>query len=266
MPFQSPANAYTLPRGQVQELTAQLLQARPSRSDSNFICYELDSASHYTPIGQFVEARVFEAAFGNTPEDMQREYGPYEEASRFFVTIDRKNQSPVGVTRAIEGTPAALKTFHDLPRWLPNIDMELVYRLHDIRPDTALWDVGTLAVLPEYRDGSGKGSAASIQLFRALYISALRHSITGMVSIIDKKAHKKLTQFLGVPFTPLGNTEPFSYLGSESSRAVYGYVNGFYDKMTAPPKTPLAKLRRHLASTAHRKLTTDELDHTIELL
>lgn len=90
MPFQSPANAYTLPRGQVQELTSQLLQARPSRSDSNFICYELDSASDYTPIGQFVEARVFEAAFGNTPKDMQREYGPYEEASRFFVTIDRK--------------------------------------------------------------------------------------------------------------------------------------------------------------------------------
>jgi len=266
MPFQSLGNAYTVSRAQVQELTAQLLQERPPTRDTNFICYELDNASDYTPIGRFVEARVFEAAFGNTPEDMQREYGPYELASRFFVTIDRGNRLPVGATRAIEGTQATLKTFHDLPEWLPNTDMERVYDLHDIQPDTLLWDVGTLAVLPEYRDGSGKGSAASIQLFRALYISALRHSITDMVSIIDKKAHKKLTRFLGVPFVPLGNTKPFSYLGSESSRAVYGYVNGFYDKMTVPPKTPLAKLRRHLASTAHRKLTTDELDSTIELL
>ena len=265
--FEQPANRdinrYDIDTEQVRDLTRTLLAEQPPVVDENFICYQLDGASTLSDIGRYVERVVFEDAFGNDASEMKEEYGAYEDDSVFYVTIDQAAAMPVGVLRVIKQGEAGLKTLNDLLEMMPELTLDMIYERHAIAQDEEVWDVGTVAVLPEYRDKSGKGSAASVQLFRALYLDAMNHDVKHMVSVIDRKAHQKLTGFLGVPFVPLADLKPFSYLGSKKSRAVYGRVDSFYEKMSARPKGPIGRVQRHLAHAAWEKLVMGTRDHTI---
>ena len=95
-----------------------------------------------------------------------------------------------------------------------------------------VWDVGTIAVLPEMRNKSGP---VSILLERAMYVSAMDNEVQAIVSIIHKKALRKMkSRWLGVgiPFKRLAGTwGSHEYLGSKKSKAVVGYVPEFEQKM-----------------------------------
>ena len=254
---------YDLLPNEIESLTTQLLSDNPPNPDYQFVCYQLNGADKLSDIGRYVERIVFEDSFeGNDAAFMQKEYGPYEAASRFFVTVDTQKSRPVGVLRVITPSAAGLKTLKDFEQVHP-IHAHHVYDHHAIASDEPVWDIGTVAVLPEYRDGSGKGSAASLQLFRAVYRDAMESDIKHLVSIIDKKAHAKLTGYLGVPFVALAGSPPFAYLGSKKSRAVYGRADEFYEKMTALPRGPLGQIRRRLAKAALQILVYGSRDDTI---
>ena len=228
--------SYALPPGQVTILTEELLAARTMNvsSQHRFVTVEVDSGETYANLGRHIEREVFEAAFGNTADAMIKEYAPYEASSSFFLSVDRAKARITGVLRVIKNSPNGFKTLDDLSKEPFNISKQEALSYHSIDNLDEVWDVGTVAVIPDYRSGEGP---VSIQLYRAMYLSAVNHSIEHLVSIIDEGPLKKMKELLGIPFVPLAGAEPQPYLGSESSQPVYGYVPEFYEKMSRHEKT-----------------------------
>lgn len=179
-------------------------------------------------VARAVERTVFERSFGNDATQMQEIYGPYEETSMFFLSIDTVEQRPVGALRAVSRSDAGLMTFNTLPREATQLEPEQIIEHYQMESLDNVWDIGTVAVLPDYRrDGKG----VSVQLYRAMYLAAMREGIEHLTSIIDERPLETMTKYLGIPFEKMIGTQPFSYEGSAKSVAVHGYVPDFYPKM-----------------------------------
>jgi hypothetical protein len=220
---------YDMSAEQMRVLSARILNERAADVPDKYryVAMEIDGAEQYADIGRYVERTVFEQAFGNDTTEMEREYGSYENASTFFVSFDREKQSPSGALRVISESPAGFKTFNDIASEPFYIDQDHATHYHDINDLNKVWDIGTVAVLPEYRSGQG---AVSVQLYRAVYLAALHHDIEHFVSIIDEIPLTKMRDYLAIPFEPLADSHPGPYLGSGKSHAVYGYVPEFFEK------------------------------------
>lgn len=230
-------------------LTAELLEERASEVsiDHRYIAIEVDGDSKYANVGRNVERSVFEATFGNGAQKMYQEYGPYEMASKFFVSIDRETSRPTGVLRVIGNSRQGFKTLNDVQQEPFSINTEDAIRQHNIKDLDLVWDVATVAVAPEYRSGAG---AISVQLYRAMFKSALDNKIEHFVSVVDDKPLQKLKGYLGMPFIPLAHSKPGPYLGSAKSYAVYGSVPEFDKKLQRQTWT----LRGILARSAMQRL------------
>lgn len=251
---------YDLDDGELHALSSQLLSEREPVTSDKVVCYRLEKGSAYENVARSIEREVFEKYFGNTSEEMRKEYGPYEDQSIFFLSIDQELKQPAGVLRVIQNGPAGLKTLNDLAIGrdeAPRISPDQVKSYHGIDTFDDCWDVGTVAVRKPYRSDT----LASVQLYRALYVSALDENVNHFVSIIDHKPYVKMTDYLGIPFVPMVGSEPFPYLGSKSSVAVYGDVTEFYPRMNRKRYT----LRGALARSALRPLVKGTNDHTLQL-
>lgn len=238
---------YDLDEKTMLELTARLLQERAHEGKEPIVCYRVDTKSPYANVARSVEREVFEQYFGNDAECMREEYGPYEDQSVFFLSVDQETGTPAGVLRAIENGPSSLKTLNDLESaWkkdephIPYITREAAQQSHGIESFDNCWDVGTVAVRKPYR----ADTLTSVQLYRALYVSALEENIDHFISIIAAKPYKKMTEYLGIPFVPLAGSEPFPYLGSPVNYAAYGNVTEFYQKMNRKRYTVKGMLAR----------------------
>ena len=103
---------------------------------------------------------------------------------------------------------------------------EHALRLTDMTINRYWWrtheDVGTLAVVKEFR-GREHNHIVSTMLYGLLNTEVVRRGIDHVITVLDSHAYVQLTQMLGVPFMPIAHSEPFSYLGSENSRAAYGH-------------------------------------------
>jgi hypothetical protein len=187
----------------------------------------VSGCSEFSDIARYVECRVFHEAFpGNDATFMAREYGPYERASFFFLSVDRAEKTPVGVLRIIRNSPAGLKTLNDLGQ--PDSPVQLtateVQRAHQINTFDNVWDIGTFAILSHYRRS---GVSASLQLYRGMYATALEEGIDHLIAIFDKLPLLAATEYLAIPIVPLCGTDYFSYLGSAESQAIYGHIPSF---------------------------------------
>lgn len=237
-------DGYDLSIEQTVPLTEELLAQYEIDTDERFICLPVKGDSRFARIGHAIERTRFEQYFDNDSRQMRKEYGPYEHASKFFITIDRENNLPTGVLRVIKNSPAGLKTVNDITGRLVNVtDEDSILAAHGMDNFDNCWDICTVAVTPGY----GRG-AASIQLYRAMYLAALDEGADHLVSVVDKHAHRQLVRYLGVPFVPLADTRSFAYLGSGKSRAVYGHVPDFYETMSRPGMAN--RIRRRLAAKA----------------
>ena len=197
--------------------------------DSRFVTIEVGGLSDYANIGRRIELDVFSEVAGAYNEQMIEQYAKYESSSRFFLSIDANIKKAVGVLRVIRNSPNGVKTLNDAQKEPFFVGIDDVKIMHNIADLDSVWDVGTVAVDPEYR-GPDSG-LVSIQLYRALYLSSVRNNIDHWVSIIDHKLFRVLTGLFGMPFVPLADSEPGPYLGTEKSHPVYAHVPEFYDKM-----------------------------------
>lgn len=218
---------YDLSVDDITGLTEKLIATKVSAKDDRVVSYRVSGSSQFSDIGRHVECRVFHETFpGNDAAFMTREYGPYEHASFFFLCVDREKTAPIGALRVIRDSPAGLKTLIDLAR--PESPLQLpaseIQRYHHIDSFNEVWDVGTLAILSEYRRS---GASASLQLYRGLYRTALEEGIDHLIAIFDKLPFLAVTEYLAIPIVPLCGTDYFSYLGSAESRAIYGHIPGF---------------------------------------
>ncbi len=259
---------YDLSVEEMHKLTDQLLAEREPYSKDQIICYRLEEGSVYENVARTIECEVFEQYFGNNAEEMHDEYGKYEDQSIFFLSVDQQTQTPVGVLRVIQNGEEGLKTLNDLRMMvgdehpeIPDLPTESVLQAHEIDELDECWDVGTVAVRKEYRNNKAQAQEASVQLYRALYVSALEEGIKHFVSIIDERPFKKMVDYLGIPFEAMMGSKPFPYLGSESSYAAYGDVTKFYEKMNRKRYT----VKGLLARRALQPLVKGTSDSSIEL-
>ena len=221
---------YDLSEIEINSLSTKLFSEQPPVTKDRFVCYALAGNDEFSNLGRSVELGVFSDTFGNDTELMEREYGPYEYASEFFVVMDQRKALPIGALRVIKNSESGLKTLNDIQSPPLEIDLEDFKQYHNVDNLDKVWDVGTVAVLQEYRMSAMKSQMMSIMLYRAMYVKAVKDNIDHFVAIIDTHAHKGL-DMLGVPFVPINGSEPFSYLDSLKSTALYGYVPDFYKTM-----------------------------------
>lgn len=219
----SAADSYRPQRAGADELLRQLLEEWPLQARTRFGCYLVPHKSQFSDVARVVECAVFERFFGDTPERMAEYYAPYEEHSLFLLVVDQLQQRAAGALRIILPSWKGLKSLNDIAGAPLYITAEEIVQHHAIMDARRCWDIGTLAVLKEYR-GAGSDHMVSLMLYGYLYALMRRRGIQHMVTILDKHAHAQLTQFLGVPIVPIAGSQPFTYLGVEGSRASYLHV------------------------------------------
>jgi hypothetical protein len=178
-----------------------------------------------------VEERVFLQAFGNTPEVMEREYGPYDGRSRFVAVIDDADGSALGAARFVLPDEAGeVKTLTDVagPPWHLSAPDVLTAAGLTGRP---VWDVATLAVDPRFRTGRA-GAELYLALCFAIGRYALDCRVPGLVAILDDRV-LRLLQLIGLPWEPMAGAASREYLGSPASTPCVFLVDTGTDSVRA---------------------------------
>lgn len=212
---------YELPQDEKVRLCEELFTRLPLDTlpeDQSFLSVEVGPDSPYSNLARAVEVEVFLETFGNTPDIMQEQYGPYEDASRFWIVFDKASRAPVGALRAIGNSEAGLKTLNDIESPPLSLPKDKVVEACDLDLDKT-WDIGTVAVLEGYR-GIEHDFIPSLTLYRDLYRRSIDLGIEDFIAVIDKGARRNL-DLMGLTFKPILDSEAFSYLDSPESWALH---------------------------------------------
>lgn len=244
-PLAGEPNRYSLSAPVSEDLVRTLLREHPVPGDGRYGCYLVPGASEYSDIARGVECNVFHHFFGNTAEVMHAAYGAYEDSSQFFLVVDRIAQRAAGTLRVIMNSARGLKSLNDIAQPPLSISEGLVCDYHGIPSLDECWDIGTLAVLKDYR-GQHQDHQVGMMLYGVLHRAAMNQGVHHAVTVLDRHAYTQLTQMLAIPFVPIVGSEPFDYLGSPKSRAAYLY----FPKVVASVETHLG----HLDDTTRRSL------------
>jgi hypothetical protein len=171
-------------------------------------------------LARHVEQVVFDEAFGNSPEQLDVEYGKYEDSSVFLCVVDHRRRTPVGMARAILPSAAGLKSLNDIGReWGENVD-DVVARTGLLMQPELVWDCATVATLPEYRGGDTHG-LISMALYQSSATATLRCGFRWWVSVVDVPVLRVFQWRLGRPFETYEGVSAMPYLGSSSSIPVW---------------------------------------------
>ncbi|WP_250031016.1 hypothetical protein [Paractinoplanes maris] len=207
------AARYDLAPDQVTAAVTAFL-AGAGRRPGRFVVAVVGAGHPLADVARTVECAVFDEAFGNTPEVMAAEYGPYEARSLFHLVIDRRTARPAGAGRVITGPADQLKTVVDAPAHIGRTTDEIL-DAHGLRGET-VWDNATVAVLPAYR---GALTVSSL-LYRTFAVACLRAGVDHVVTLLDARADRNMN-LIGVRQEPLAGSAPFPYLGSADTRALH---------------------------------------------
>lgn len=170
------------------------------------------------------EAEVFLRAYGNTRQQLEDEYGPYEQASVFIALTDDSGDV-LGACRLIRPTGLGLKSLDDAAR--PPWSLDVARSARAARLDLSqTWDVATLGCR---RGLKGPGKLASAALFHALVQVVRANEIRSAVMIIDERVRALLAS-AGMTGRTLPGAQPARYLGSAASTPVYRHCDEAFDQ------------------------------------
>jgi hypothetical protein len=186
------------------------------------------------------ESDVFLARFGNTPEQLAAEYGPYDAASVWLAVMDDDGVAHAA-GRLVRPGPAGLKTLHDLRREPWRVDPTTTARRAGIDPERT-WESATFAVRGGVRRA---GYDAMEALFYGLAVGSLVNGFESVVAIIDDQV-LRLFGSIGLFLHPVPGTVPGPYVGSPVSHALYAFT----DEILAT--------QRRVAPDKWRAITTGE--------
>lgn len=260
----TPADSYRLPRASADAKLNELLVEWPLPSGFQFGCYLIPHRSRFSDIARGVECSVFEKFFGNTPEHMVDAYAPYEENSLFLLVVDQSQRKAAGALRIILPSPKGLKSLNDISGEPLYVDAEQIVQYHAIADPRRCWDIGTLAVLKEYR-AAASDHMVSLMLYGQLYALLRRRDIDHMVTVLDRHAYAQLTELLGVPFVSIAGSEPFSYLGSDHSRASYLHLPSVESSVEAHIERLTPEVQQLLQAYVARLLHREGMSELIEV-
>lgn len=169
------------------------------------------------------EAQIFFDAYGNTQQQLDEEYGPYEESS-VFVAVTEAGGDVVAVSRLILPSDGGLKTLDDVSRPPWSVDGYASARSVGVDPMRAL-DIATIGVRRRMR---GAGRLAWLALGHAATQVSRVNSLPDFVMIMDARARRLMTA-VGCETFALPGTRPGPYLGSEESTPVWTNVARMLD-------------------------------------
>lgn len=178
----------------------------------------------FDPIGEELEAarnceaEVFMEAYGNTTEEFDLEYGPYQDSTGFMTVLEEDGRA-AATARFIAPGPAGLKTLNDVSRPPWRVDGMRSARAAGVDP-ARTWDIATIAVRP----GAGRGGLCAGALYHGLIKAAYANDIDYVVMIMDSRARDLLTA-LGMPTQALPGTKTGEYLGSASSTPLWAHIS-----------------------------------------
>lgn len=177
------------------------------------------------------EQDVFLASFGNTREQLDEEYGPYDEQS-VFLTVSNSDNVVLGAVRIITPGPAGLKTLNDVKKapWL--VDGERSARAAGADLD-ATWDIATLGVRDEHR---GSRVKVAMSLYHGILRAGRANGVRSLTAILDEQARRVLAA-LDYTHLPLPGTKSAPYLGSASSTPVYYHASMLDAQRRANPES-----------------------------
>ena len=201
------------------------------RHDAPFGLYSFRADEPGAELARQVEGQVFLEVFGNTPELLAAEYGPYEARSVFLCVFDHQRRVPAGVMRLILPSPAGLKTFNDIAAgWHRPVDQLLTANRLDL-PARQVWDIATLAVTPEYR-GAATNGLISTALYQGVIQLALARGVRWVLAILDLVVLDLIQTTTGQPFSRFAGLEPMRYLDSPSSLPVYCDLHDYGSRLS----------------------------------
>lgn len=191
----------TLPPPILARRCAAALAAHPATG--RFAALAVATSDPMADVARMVERQILPAA---------PDYDDHESRSLFLLVLDRETGLPAGAGRVVEGGG---RTLDDAPGHIGR-DLSAIVNAHDLHDGRRLWEFATVGVLPEYR---GDKSVSSL-IYRTFLQAGHRAGVRHVVALADDRTHRALT-LLGVPFTAMAGSEPFEYLGSPGTRAVY---------------------------------------------
>jgi hypothetical protein len=191
-----------------------------ARASTPYGLYILRSPDPAAELARQVEQEVFLEFFGNTPELLAREYGPFEEASVFLLVFDHDRNEPAGAARLIRPTSTGNrnKTVEDVERVWGLPVMGGARDAHDLVHDA--WDVATLAVRPPWRRRHTDG-LISAALFQGITMLMSARGVRWVTATLDLVVLDLVQAQCGRPFTPFPGAAPRAYLDSPLSLPVF---------------------------------------------
>jgi N-acyl-L-homoserine lactone synthetase len=168
------------------------------------------------------EAEVFLKTYGNTVEQLAREYDQYADSTGLMTLLD-ENGRALATCRFIAPGRAGLKTLNDIRRPPWNVDGLRSARAAGIDP-TRTWDIATISV----RSGSGRRSLAAAALYHGIIAAATANHIPWVVMIMDSRA-RRLLSASGLQTRILPGTTQGEYLGSPTSTPLWADVRETLD-------------------------------------
>ena len=249
---------YDLSDIEVTELTKDLLKEHTDTlpKDMPFTCVRIKGTSPYANLARNIEGKIFTEELHDDPQRMAADFEPYEDASYFFLVIDTEKSLPTGTLRIIEDGPNGFMTINELlnhvnpgetaPQrffnhavFYPSFNnkaKDYGDRGINITPGNT-WEVGTIAVLPEYRRGINASQEQTMisyivsgLLYRSLYAGAVNNGIEGFLSIIDPAALATL-RGLGIPFDDIPGTSLMKFDDGSEFQPCYAVVQDFDFRM-----------------------------------
>ncbi|WP_456696707.1 hypothetical protein [Aeromicrobium sp. P5_D10] len=169
------------------------------------------------------EAQVFWETYGNTPEEFDIEYGPYEDSTGYMAVFQDDGEA-VATARFIAPGPAGLKTLNDVSRPPWQVDGLRSARAAGVDP-ARTWDIATIAV----RKGAGRGGLCAGALYHGIVTAAFANGIEYIVMIMDSHARQLLID-LGMPTQGLPGTKTGEYLGSPSSTPLWASLHRMFER------------------------------------
>jgi len=169
------------------------------------------------------ELEVFDAAYGNSRDELDAEYGPYDDQSVFIALVDADGRAQ-GACRVITWGERGLKSLNDLDRDPWRLDGMRSARAAGIDPVTT-WDIATLGVRSEL---GRAGVMAAASLYHGLVAAGRANGVTTMITIVDERV-RTLLHSVGLSTHVLPGTFPGEYLGSPKSTPAYAHLAAVVD-------------------------------------
>lgn len=220
-----------LAREELREMASGVIDAAGDPTEA-FGMYVFGADEQASMLARHVERVVFDQWFGNSPELLDAEYGPYEASSVFLTIIDHRRRLPAGMARITFPSPIGFKTLHDIEAIWHQPVADVLGRTGLEWDLTRVCDVLGIAIMPEYR-GKATDGLLTVSVLQFVVQSLLHIGGRYGITEIDTVVLEYLQASISHPYQQFPGLEPVRYLDSPSTVPVYVDLEEWMPRLAA---------------------------------